>query len=292
MRNHNSNFIRSVRRVFPSKGLATVIGIVTVCYACAAQGSQSIQLDGKDSSWRPVGSIEPMTGFQIDAKGTVDFGGLFQSDTANAGVTGSAFAKWAKEVFSGGVEAAVQWLESAAVSDDQGGDQGGDQTSSQVSPLSEGIPSVMHWNWIDYINNNGGTVNYNEGAFFVVITTTDQSPSKSNTAAQVARPALYYWYNKLFQAGNNIAYDKKVWVWVKVHDGGHDPYGTSSFGDNHGSYTIALEPGSTITDTELKTTITPITLKKGQFASYVATRIASGRTYHTAAVLKRTTNAH
>ena len=71
-------------------------------------------------------------------------------------------------------------------------------------------------------------------------------------AIHVRQLGLYYWYSKINQAGNNIAFDQKVWVWVKLHDGGRDPFSTRDFGDNSGSYTIWIDIDSKINDNEMK----------------------------------------
>ena len=265
------------------KWVWALVGLFFICQVCNAQELQTIQLQGKDSAWKLAGSVDAMNGFQIGAKGMVDFGGLGNDDGVTAGVTGNAFVKWCRDNWDS-IEKALEGLEQVAV-------------AASSSALTSGSPSpaVMHWNWVDYIDKNGPTVNYDEGAFFVVITTTDQPPSKSNAANQVAKPALYYWYSKLYNAGNNIAYDKKVWVWVKQHDGGRDPFSTSDFGDNHGSYTIWIDIDSKITDNDLNSSSAPVTPKAS--ASGVGTTAAaltvSGKASHTASVLKRKTpNKH
>ena len=277
MKNHVNEFIRNVWRQVPMKCVSATVVMVMVCLNCSAQESQTIQLQGKDSSWKLVGSVEPMTGFQIGAKGMVDFGGLGEDDSANAGVTGNSFVKWWRDNWPN-IEDVIGWLEQVGVAVEAFGLD------------SAGSPSVTHWNWIDYINANGNKINYDEGAFFVVLTTNDNPPSKGDASNQIANPALYYWYNKIYNAGGNIAYDKKVWVWAKVHDGGRDPYSTSSFGDNHGSYTIWIDLDNQITADELKTSSAPISLKKNvtnAALTSAADLVAKGKAHHVATILKR-----
>jgi hypothetical protein len=223
-----SNWTGSDRR-----RIAALMGALLVCQVSNAQAVQSIELQGKDTSWRLVGSVEPNTGFQIGANGMVDFGNLFNDYGVTAGVTGNAFAAWCSRNWKS-IAAAVDWL------------------ATVVADASKSDSSAQHWHWIDYINKNGGKVNYDEGGFFVVMTTNDRPPSKTDESNRVAAPALYYWYYKINQAGNNIAFDQKVWVWVKQHDGGHDAFSTSDFGDNSGSYTIWIDPDDKINDNETK----------------------------------------
>jgi hypothetical protein len=261
--------------------VAAAAATLLVCLNSNAQELQTVQLQGKDSSWRLVGSVEPMTGFQIGAKGMVDFGGIGNDDGVTAGVTGNAFVKWCRDNWDS-IENALEQVAQVVVA----------VSSSALTTSSSGL-SVMHWNWVDYINHNGPEVNYDEGGFFVVVTTDDQPPSKSNVGNQAAKPALYYWYNKLYNGGNTIGYDKKVWVWVKQHDGGRDAYSTKDFGDNHGTYTIWIDLDNKITDNDLNTSSVPASSKKlaavGGVGTTESALTSSGKAHHTSTVLKRKT---
>jgi hypothetical protein len=284
-----NNFINRAARGFRLTGVAAALSLAIVSLNCAAQSMQEITVDGKDSSWQLVGTVDAMTGFQIGASGNVDFGGLGQNDNPNAGVTGNAFVSFVKKAFET-IERFMGWVESAE-SASSGSSSGVDATGGETAEsLSTG--AGMHWNWIDYINRNGPTVNYDEGAFFVVMTKDSNPPTQSNAADQVAKPALFYWYKKMFDNGSNVAFDQKVWVWVKVHDGGHDPYSTSSFGDNRGAYSIWIDPDQQISDTELKVSVAPAKFANTAAAQELKAHIpvsTAGKTYHVATVLKRKT---
>lgn len=306
------------RRIIPKhtfllKCVGATAAIFIAASDCGAQGVQQIQVQGKDSAWKLVGTVDSLTPFQIHAKGNVKFGGAGQDDNSNAGVSSSAFAKWGRTIFSSGLDLLFQWLQSAAVSSTSGSDTStagsSDGSGFNDAGTSDGAgvstesvrarrlnrkpapnpPAIMHWNWVDYINSNGSTVNYDEGAFFVLLTTTGRAPSQGS-GGQVAPPALYYWYKKIFDNGGNIAFDQKIWVWVKVHDGGRDPFSKSSFGDNKGSYTVWLDPDQQINDSQLRARISP-----PQFASTAsaqklkasAAAAMAGKSYHTSLVLQR-----
>ena len=297
--------IDNATSAFRMKGLAAALSLALASLGCAAQSVQQISVQGKDSSWKLVGTVDAMTGFQIGAKGTVDFGGLGHKDDPNAGVTGNPFAKIAETLFSGGLNYFLTWLESASINDGSGGGSSGDTETDSGYPVTgddttesfgtANSTSAMHWNWVDYVNTNGATVNYDEGAFFVSMTTTGQPPSPSNAANEVASPALYYWYKKIFDNGGDVAYDQKVWVWVKVHDGGRSPYSTSSFGDNSGSYTIWIDPDQQISDTALKANVTLPQFSNTPEAQKLKARVAAktaGKRYHVVTVLQRKTPKH
>jgi hypothetical protein len=208
---------------------------------------QKIDLQGKDSAWRQVGTIDANIPFQILAKGSVDFGGIGNDDGVTAGVTGNAFIRWCTDNW-GTIEKAAEELAKiaavAAAADD---------------------PNMDHtkWPWIKYIFDNGGTVNYDEGGFWVAITRNDQPPSQANQANLLCKPALYYWYHKLFEQNNNIAYNTKVWVWVREHDGGRDPFNPKpDYGDNSGHYTIALDPDTKLLSGAADNPSSPLKRKK------------------------------
>jgi hypothetical protein len=301
MKSQVKKFVISAAGALRSKGAAAAFGLAIVSLGCAAQSAQQIAVQGKDSSWKLVGTVDPMTGFQIGAKGSVNFGGLGHKDDPNAGVTGNPFAKIAENVFGLGIEYFVKWLEGASVDDGSSGgtnSDGGANTTGDDFSESFGTgnsSSAMHWNWVDYINTNGSTVNYDEGAFFVSLTTTSQAPSQGNAANQVASPALFYWYKKIFENGGDIAYDQKVWVWVKIHDGGRSPYSTSSFGDNSGSYSIWIDPDQQISDTALKASVPLPTFRNTAAAQQLKARFVAttaGKRYHVVTILQRKTPNH
>jgi hypothetical protein len=79
---------------------ATIAITMMLSFSCSVQGLQTLVLQGKDSSWKQLGSVEANTSFQIRARGTADFGGIGNDDGVAAGVTGNAFVKWCTDKFS------------------------------------------------------------------------------------------------------------------------------------------------------------------------------------------------
>ncbi len=215
--------------------------------------SRIVEVPGNISHWALVGSAQANTPFQIQGKGTVDFGCKLEAckDGVNAGVTGNAFAKAFRD----------NWGTIENLLKDMAKDMG-----MGVVPFNEKIvmkPGEDVSSFIDrkksngqmnadvffdgYTKKVGQEVNYDEGGFWIIMTTNNQPPVYGQNT--FCEPALYYWYNELYKElikegfAPTMRFTKTVWVWALPHDGGKNPFSIKpqDFHDNSGAYSVWLQ---------------------------------------------------
>jgi len=216
----------------------------SIFFNCYAQ----VTIPGNRTTWSLVGAVPANTAFNIQASGTVDFGCALGSckDGVNAGVTGNAFGKWLSENENSIVNAAENIAKAIGY---------------VINLNIKAVPGETYGNTIKRMGNNVDVnniivqqiqlfttkVNYDEGGFWIVMTTNAQPPSQGNNI--FTKPVLYYWYNKIYQQlgkeqmPSHLQFTVPLWVWVLPHDGGRDAFNfkTQDYHDNSGSYNVVLK---------------------------------------------------
>lgn len=225
-----------------------IFAVAFSSFICCAQ----ISVPGNKTEWTLVGAVPANTTFQIQGSGTVNFGCRLDecNDNVYAGVTGNSFVQWFKNNW-GTIDkfllmTAVPTGAPPIVLNAKVTMKPGETFSSYIQRKSQGSAGNSNFYFQEYIKKVSSEVHYDQGGFWVVMTTNDQYPQiGQNTFCE---PALYYWYNKFSEElgkehfNPNIQITQPVWVWALAHDGGRSAINlqTKDYHDNSGSYRVGV----------------------------------------------------
>ncbi len=224
-----------------------------LCVTAVQSQNRIVEVQGNIPHWSLVGSVPANTSFQIEAKGTVDFGCKLGAckDGVEAGVTGNEFSKAFRE----------KWGTIENLFKDMAKDMGmgaipfsekivmkpGEDMSSFIDRKKTNNQITSDMLFDGYTKKVGQEVNYDEGGFWIIMTTNNKPPAYGENT--FCEPALYYWYNELYKelVKENFAptmrFTKTVFVWVLPHDGGKNAFDIKpqNFHDNSGAYRVWLQ---------------------------------------------------
>ena len=234
-------------------GSFVIFSIIILSVTDLHPQNRIIEVPGKSPQWTLVGSVNANTSFQIQGKGTIDFGCKLGAckDGVNAGVTGNSFAKAFRDNW-GTIENLFKDMAKdmgmgAAPFNEKIAMKPGEDLSSFIErkKTSNQINTDMLFN--GYTKKVGHEVNYDEGGFWIIMTTNGQPPVYGQNT--FCEPKLFYWYNELYKEllkenfSPTIRFSKTVWVWVLPHDGGHNAFDIKpqDFHDNSGAYKVWLQ---------------------------------------------------
>ncbi len=227
--------------------------IITLSATAVQSQNPIVKVPGNTAQWTLVGAVPANTAFQIQGKGTVDFGCRFGAckDGVNAGVTGNSFARAFRDNW-GTIEKLFK-----SVAKDMGMGPApfnekivmnpGEDMASFIVRNRSNSQTILDKIFIGYTKKVGQEVNYDEGGFWIIMTTNNQPPVYGQNT--FCEPALYYWYNELYKEllkenfAPTMRFTKSVWVWVLPHDGGRNAFiiKPQNFHDNSGSYSVWLQ---------------------------------------------------